>query len=156
MKGRNPSVPSTYRLMGVNKFSGLTPWVIANPFTGRNWYPIRIPKQIFCGKFDHFAVNTYGDESDWDIYLLPTNGFEDFVNEALPYKTFPDVWPHNWPKGKNGEYCVEAEITPPNARYSNIWFNNSKNGSFSDTSRVYCFGPWRCCANPSSWLQRPV
>lgn len=148
--GSNPSVPSTYKLVGNRKFCCGDFWdAISLPF-GNNWYPIRVNKQIFRGKFDHFAVNTYGEESDWDIYLSPAPGFDDFINESLPYKFGAGVFPHNWPKDKNGEYCVEAEITPPSEKYGNIWFNNSRNGSSEDAFNAnnYLIGKTICTYGP--------
>ena len=149
VEGRNPSVPSTYRLIGSRKFSN-TGWKYLYPSGLPNWLAVRVPKQIFKGKFDHFAVNTYGDESDWDIYMTPSPGFDDFINEALPYKFGGDIFPFNWPKDINGNYCVEAEITPPNEKYGNLWFNNNKNGSFTDAFNAnnYLIGKTICAYGP--------
>lgn len=133
VKGHNPSVPGTFNMIGKRKFSGTDDglrndgWGLLTPLFGNNWYPIKTKKQIFRGKFDHYAVNTWGDESDWCIYLLPATGFEDFISSALPYQGLLD---DGWPKTRNGAYCVEGEITPPHAKYGNLWFNNSNHLTF--------------------------
>ena len=56
VKGYNPSRPSTYNLIGDNKFTGAG-IAAAEAFVGNNWYPIRKEKQILKGKIFSFSVN---------------------------------------------------------------------------------------------------
>lgn len=139
--GINPSAPSTYGLIGKHKFSG-SGLVITNPFWGENWYPIRIEKQILTGTFHSFGVANFGDESDWNIHLLPDPGFEDFVSDAIPYQL--DNWygSGDWGTTADGKILIEAEITPDESRYGNPWFNNSEVKSPLVNKRLTVYGPF--------------
>src|SRR5688500_12221672 len=89
IRGINPYRPYSYGLIGKHKFSG-TGYVITNPFFGMNWFPIRSEKQWLTGAFLRFGVSNYGDESDWNIHLLPDPPFQDLITDALPYQK--DNW----------------------------------------------------------------
>src|SRR5688500_10512799 len=123
IRGNNPFRPYSYGLIGTHKFSG-TGYVITNPFWGKNWYPIRVEKQHLTGTFLEFGVSNYGDESDWNIHLLPDPQFQDLITEALPYQK--DNWyaSGDWKTSPDGRFLIEAEITPDERRYGNPWFNN--------------------------------
>ncbi len=124
INGFNPSAPSSYNLIGNRKFSG-TVYSISNSFFGENWYPVRTEKQTLTGTFHHFSISNYGDESDWNINLLPAPGFEDFISDAIPYQR--DNWyaSGDWPTDEQGHFLIEAEITPDERRYGNPWFTNN-------------------------------
>jgi len=87
LKANNPKAPSSYGLVGTNKYSGTWGYGgVIDLFNGDNWLPIRGDKQILCGKLNEFNISRYGDENDWNIILLPNPGFEDFLADAIPYK----------------------------------------------------------------------
>jgi hypothetical protein len=109
LKGTNPSAPSTYRLIGRHKYNGGGYGPLNSAF-GNNWYPIRVEKQIFSGVLHFFGVSNWGNESDWNIYLRASDGFEDFISAAIPYKI--DNWygHDTWKTASDGRYLLEAEI----------------------------------------------
>ncbi|MBC7902665.1 MAG: VCBS repeat-containing protein [Gemmatimonadaceae bacterium] len=135
LKGINPTAPSTYNLIGNRKFSG-SAYPVANVFFGENWYPIRTEKQHLTGTVSRFGVSNYGDESDWNIHLLPATGFEDFISAAIPYKT------DDWNTNAEGKYTVEAEITPDEHRYGNPWFTSSNSKTILLNKTVTVYGPF--------------
>jgi hypothetical protein len=135
INGFNPSAPSTYRLIGNRKFSGSI-YPVANPFVGENWYPIRTDKQILTGTFHDFGISNWGDESDWNIHLLPAPNFEGFIADALPYQN------GGWPADEEGHFLIEAEITPDEHRYGNPWFNNNNSSSTLLHRLVSVYGPF--------------
>lgn len=141
INGFNPSAPSTYNLIGNRKFSG-TVYSVSNSFFGENWYPIRVDKQILTGTFHHFSISNYGDESDWNINLLPAPGFESFLADALPYQR--DNWyaDADWPQDEQGHFLIEAEITPDEHRYGNPWFTNNNSSSTILHRPVSVYGPF--------------
>ncbi|MCI0391914.1 MAG: VCBS repeat-containing protein [Acidobacteria bacterium] len=128
IKANNAKAPSSYGLIGTQKFNGTWGYGGAfDTFNGDNWLPIRIEKQILCGKLDSFGIERRGDENDWNIHLIPKPGFEDFIADAIPYKR--SNWhgaKDDWFVARNGQYTIEAEITPDHTRYGNQWFPNSK------------------------------
>lgn len=142
MKGINPTAPSTYDLIGSRKYNGGLSGMIS-PAWGENWYPIRVEKQILTGLFYRFGVYNFGDESDWNIHILPDPGFEYFVSEAIPYRQsnwhgFSD----DWNTTDDGRYTVEAEITPDERRYGNPWFNNNTMNSHLVGKKLSVYGPF--------------
>ncbi|HNU89084.1 MAG TPA: hypothetical protein PKJ94_12360, partial [Ferruginibacter sp.] len=147
VSGYNPSTPSTYNLIGDNKFAGSIHDAYG-VFLQNNWYPIRTRKQMFSGTIVDFGVANYGDESDWNIHLLPANGFEDFIADALYYKK--DNWyafgpledKDEWKLAPNGQYTVEAEITPAPAMFNNPWFNNNDSKTYLTNKRIGVYGPF--------------
>jgi hypothetical protein len=141
IRGYNPFAPSTYKLIGKHKFSG-SGWAISNGMFGENWYPIREEKQMLTGKFHEFGVSNYGDESDWNIHLLPEPGFEDFLADAIPYQR--DNWyaSGDWRTTPDGKFLIEAEITPDENRYGNPWFNNREKNSPLLNKKLTVYGPF--------------
>jgi len=140
IKGSNPSVPSTYGLIGTHKFSG-TGWGITNEVWGENWYPVRTEKQTLTGTFHHFGVSNHGDESDWNIHLLPDNGFEDFIADAIPYRRDNLYAQADWGTTAEGKFLIEAEITPDESRYGNPWFPRDS-PSLLINKRISVYGPF--------------
>lgn len=141
INGLNPSAPSTYNLIGNRKFSG-TAYSITNSFFGENWYPIRTEKQTLTGTFHSFSISNYGDESDWNIDLLPAAGFEDFLADAIPYQR--DNWyaDADWPKDEQGHLLIECEITPDEHRYGNPWFTNNNSQTTLLHRTITAYGPF--------------
>jgi hypothetical protein len=141
MKGNNPSAPSSYNLIGKHKFSG-SGWNFTNSFFGENWYTIRTEKQILTGTFHDFGVANYGDESDWNIHILPDPGFEDLIADAIPYQR--DNWyaSGDWPTTEDGRFLIEAEITPDEHRYGNPWFTNTTEKSILVGKKLSAYGPF--------------
>ena len=137
VRGRNPAAPSTYNLIGDHKFSG-TGLSIATPFIGDNWYPIRTEKQTLTGTFHDFGIANFGDESDWNIHLVPAPGFESFVADAIVYREDASEWFTN----ADGRVMVEAEITPDERRYGNPWFDNREGTSPLLNKRLTVYGPF--------------
>ncbi len=141
MRGLNPSAPSSYNLIGKHKFSG-TAYSITNPFFGENWYPIRTEKQTLTGNFYSFSISNYGDESDWNINLLPDPGFESFVSDAIPYRGANWYASADWIQTSDGHILVEAEITPDEHRYGNPWFTNNDSKSSLLNKKLTVYGPF--------------
>jgi hypothetical protein len=145
IRGINPAAPSTYDLIGNHKFSG-TILSASNIAFGENWYPIRTEKQTLTGTLHAFGVSNYGDESDWNIHILPDAGFEDFVADAIPYRsdnplisTFINT---DWATTSDGRILIEAEITPDEHRYGNQWFDNREKFSPLLNRRLTAYGPF--------------
>jgi FG-GAP-like repeat len=141
IKGFNPSVPSTYNLIGNRKYSG-SGYPVLNSFFGENWYPIRTEKQHLTGTLQRFGVSNYGDESDWNIHIVPDPVFSPMVSEAIPYRR--DNWyaDGNWNISPDGRIMIEAEITPDEHRYGNPWFNNFSHQSSLVNRKVSVYGPF--------------
>jgi hypothetical protein len=141
IRGFNPFRPYSYGLIGKHKFSG-TIYSISNRFFGDNWFPIRQEKQMFTGTFLEFNVSDYGDESDWNIHLVPDPQFQDFITDALPYQR--DNWYADgfWKTSPDGRFMIEAEITPDERRYGNPWFNNQQKYSPLINKRITVYGPF--------------
>jgi FG-GAP-like repeat len=143
LKANNPKAPSSYGLVGTNKFSGTWGYGgVYDFFNGDNWLPLRGDKQILCGKVNKFEISRYGDENDWNIIVLPNPGFEDFIADAIPDKRsnwhgFRD----DWYVAANGQYMIEVEITPDESRYGNPWFPNSKLTPLSGKD-ICAYGPF--------------
>jgi hypothetical protein len=141
IRGHNPFRPSTYGLIGSHKYSG-TGWVVLNPFFGLNWFPIRREKQMLTGTFIEFGVANYGDESDWNIQILPDPPFEELITDALPYQK--DNWyaSGDWKTSPDGRFLIEAEITPDERRYGNPWFSNETEKSPLLNKKLTVYGPF--------------
>lgn len=145
IRGINPSAPSTYNLIGNHKFSG-TILSVSNTAFGENWYPIRTEKQTLTGTFHNFGVSNFGDESDWNIHILPDASFADFVADAIPYRSTNPVIStfisEDWATTSDGRILIEAEITPDEHRYGNPWFNNREQLSPLLNKRLTAYGPF--------------
>ena len=109
IKGSNPSVPSTYALIGRHKFSGGVE-ELGNGFVGKNWYPFRMEKQILSGIVRDFGVTNIADESDWNIHLEPVNGFESFLADAIPFED------GGWFKTPDGKFTIRKPRSRPTSR----------------------------------------
>lgn len=146
IKGRNPSVPSTYGLIGRHKINGVSslPWggpefipgSIASAVFGKNWYPLRTDKQILSGIVTSFGISNFGNESDWNIHVVPSEGFESFTSDALVRLEGPG---HTTADGK---LTIEAEITPNEAMYGNPWFTNTTETTSLLRQRICAYGPF--------------
>jgi len=137
ISGKNPDVPSTYNSIGKTKFNGGA-WGVLNIYTDANWYPIREEKQTLCGKINTFGVSNYGDESDWNINILPNESFGDLVSDAVAKFTINDAWYTT----TNGKVLIEAEITPDEHRYGNPWFNNAEHKTYLINHEICVYGPF--------------
>ena len=162
VKGKNPSRPSTYNLLGANKFAGCDNigTCFGQVFVDglniySNWYPFRLEKQILCGTVNSFGVSNYGDESDWNINLLPNGGFESFIADALEYsinnpfaaKLYKNIGyipgvNTDWSVTTNGEYLIEAEITPRKSEFNNRLFNNVDGRTTVNGKMIGVYGPF--------------
>jgi FG-GAP-like repeat len=151
VKGYNPSRPSTYNLVGDNKFAGFTGHEVYGVFLNNNWYPIRKEKQILCGTVKSFGVANFGDESDWNTVLLPDAGFESFIADALEFRMF-NWYSHipfdfletksDWYETTDGKYMIEAEITPRISEFNNPWFTNVDEKTQLLNKKIGVYGPF--------------
>ncbi len=141
LKGFNPSIPSTYNLIGNRKYSGPV-FPVLNSFFGENWYPIRTEKQHVTGTVHRFGVSNYGDESDWNIHIAPDPAFRNMIADALPYRKNNWYADADWNMTPEGFYTIEAEITPDEHRYGNPWFNNFNGQSSMVNRRITAYGPF--------------
>jgi len=141
IKGSNPAAPSTYRLIGNHKFSG-GGYGLVSGFFGENWYTIRTPKQYLTGVVHSFGVSDYGDESDWNIHVVPDQAFQDLLSDAIPYQS--DNWyaSGDWGTDDQGHFTIEAEITPDERRYGNPWFSNREHKTLLKGRRITAYGPF--------------
>jgi FG-GAP-like repeat len=141
VKGYNPSRPSTYNLIGDNKFTGvggiLNPGDLAN---GKNWYPLRTRKQILKGKIFSFSVHPLGEENDWNTHISPSTGFEDFMEDAKKSHTPNGEW--DMYKDAKKKYTIEAEITPRAVEFNNRWFNNVDGKTYLVGREICAYGPF--------------
>lgn len=141
IRGNNPFRPYSYGLIGKHKYSG-NGLILLNPFFGLNWFPIRLEKQHLTGQFISFGISNYGDESDWNIYILPDPPFQQLITEALPYQK--DNWyaSGDWRQHTDGRFMIEAEVTPDEKRYGNPWFNNQTHSSPLINKKITVYGPF--------------
>ncbi len=60
---------------------------------------------------------------DWNFFVMPNSEFSFLINEALPHKneTF-FMSSSGWHKNIEGQYQIEAEVTPDQSLYDNIFF----------------------------------
>ncbi len=138
--GHNPSRPSTYSLIGTNKFAGVDPFrTIYDAFYGGNWYPIRTDKQNLVGTFYRFNVNHLGDENDWNIHIVPDNEFEILIADALDR---PNKDLNKWQENSEGRYSIEAEVTPITNAFNNAWFNNVTGRTTLLNKKIGVYGPF--------------
>lgn len=86
------------------------------------WKPVNGKKISVCGKLvDYFVYDGARGEYDWNLNIIPKADFAYIINDAK--KIVYDV--SEWKRCKDGIYsydCFQAEITPDESIYNNIWF----------------------------------
>ncbi len=86
------------------------------------WKPINGKKINACGKLmDYFVYDGAKGEYDWNLNIIPSPDFTYIIEDAK--KVVKDV--SEWKRCKDGDYfydCFQAEITPDESIYNNIWF----------------------------------
>ncbi len=126
--------------------------IVGIPGTGsnNNWIPLSYKKQVCCGKLENFKTyDGFGDEMDWNFFVLPNDEFSFLITDALPYKKETRLMSSSgWHKNKRGQYQLEAEITPDQSLYDNPFFPKKGSKKVGDPDVVLegkevCFyGPW--------------
>jgi len=107
-----------------------------------NWFPLSVVKRVFCGELHHFQFYdpwTSGDEADWNNFMIPTPAFLSLFEDAKIYEPTGQ-----WTScaGENTFDCIEAEITPDESYYENV-FNSKELGESALQGEVVCtYGPW--------------
>ncbi|MEN8194659.1 MAG: hypothetical protein ABFS12_17695 [Bacteroidota bacterium] len=96
------------------------------PGTGykNNWIPLSTQKQVCCGILENFKTyDGTGAEMDWNFFVFPNSAFSSLISKAIPYKneTF-FMSDKGWHKNKRGQFLLEAEVTPDQSLYDNIFF----------------------------------
>jgi hypothetical protein len=105
-----------------------------------NWFPFSVEKRVLCGQLHHFNFYdpwTSGDEADWNNFIIPTPAFASLLEDAKIY-TVTSEW-HSC----DGDFnCMEAEITPDQTYYENL-FNSKRRGESNFEGQTVCtYGPW--------------
>ncbi|EAR01997.1 hypothetical protein [Maribacter sp. HTCC2170] len=126
--------------------------IVGIPGTGsnNNWIPLSYKKQVCCGKLENFKTyDGFGDEMDWNFFVLPNDEFSFLITDALPYRKETRLMSSNgWHKNDNGQYQLEAEVTPDQSLYDNPFFPKKGSKKVGDPDVVLegkevCFyGPW--------------
>ncbi|MFT4533826.1 MAG: hypothetical protein ACI9P5_001177 [Saprospiraceae bacterium] len=121
-----------------------------------NWIPLDKQKQVCCGKLENFKTfDGRDDETDWNFHILPNDEFSFLITEALPYKKkpFPIKNPKGWhKKGSRGEYTLEAEVTPDESLFQNVFFPiKRKKGRESNDPKIGLEGKEICVYGP--WIR---
>lgn len=127
-------------------------------WVGKNWYPLDVYKQTLCGVLHHFNFyNAWssGDEADWNNFIVPAAPYAYLIEDAKPLmELYPntqtldpldtlDQWHDCTVKGKPSENnCLEAEITPDEHFYENLWFRRSSDSSPLQGNGMCTYGPW--------------
>ena len=104
-----------------------------------NWYPLAVEKRVLCGTLHHFNFyDGIGDEADWNNFVIPNPAFRPMLEDP---KDIPDNL-DQWHDCASSNDCMEAEITPDESYYENI-FNSRALDSSPLEGRVICaYGPW--------------
>ena len=119
-----------------------------------NWFPLSPEKMVFCGRLEGYNVFQESKGADWNFYMSPALGFENFINLAKPFKGscgllffLGDKW-HKCSSNPTN-YCLEGEVSPHYAYNGWPWFpipdpNPSKYGAPpSLVNKDIClYGPW--------------
>ncbi|WP_026449839.1 hypothetical protein [Aequorivita capsosiphonis] len=96
------------------------------PGTGykNNWLPVGAQKQVCCGKLENFTTyDGTGDEMDWNFKVLPNDEFSFLITMVQQYKNESFLMsPDGWHKNKRGQFLLEAEVTPDQSLYNNVFF----------------------------------
>jgi hypothetical protein len=103
-----------------------------------NWYPLAVEKRVLCGTLSRFGFyDGLGAEADWNNFIIPSPAFRHLLEDAKIHGT-SDEW-HNC----NGIHdCMEAEITPDESYYENVFNSRVLNQSFIQGQQVGTYGPW--------------
>ena len=136
--------------------------IVGIPGTGsnNNWVPLSYKKQVCCGKLENFKTyDGFGDEMDWNFFVLPNDEFSFLITKALPYKKETTLMSSSgWHINKKNrdhrrgyewkKYKLEAEVTPDQSLYDNPFFPKKGSKKVGDPDVVLegkqmCFyGPW--------------
>jgi len=103
-----------------------------------NWYPLGVEKRTLCGQLHHFNFyDGYGAEGDWNNFMIPTPAFRHLLEDAKIHGTSDE-----WHSCAGTLDCMEAEITPDESYYENV-FNSKASGTSPLEGQVVCtYGPW--------------
>jgi hypothetical protein len=106
----------------------------------KNWWPLQDVKMPICGTLHHFDwhsgdVFTSADEEDWNNFLVPSAAFQQVFQDALPADKSL-VWKCD------GEYCMEAEITPSSKFYENQWWSKKAKKAALAGKQICAYGPF--------------
>lgn len=109
------------------------------PLNYNNWYPLGVEKRVLCGVLHHFNFyDGIGAEADWNNFVIPNPAFRHLLEDA---KTIPDDL-DEWHDCGGTNNCMEAEITPDESYYENV-FNSKASDSSALEGQVICtYGPW--------------
>jgi hypothetical protein len=110
-----------------------------------SWVPVDGKKHTIIGEVDRYQFYnpiTSGDEADFNIMIAPDPAFmfllDDVVQSMTP-KQREEL--HLRTRGPSG-FCVECEITPDEAYYSNPWFPTKGQKSPLIGQKLGLYGPW--------------
>jgi hypothetical protein len=107
-----------------------------------NWFPLSVEKRVLCAQLHHFDFYdpwTSGDEADWNNFMVPTPAFSSLLEDAKIYDV-TSQW-HDCLRDGAAD-CMEAEITPDQTYYENL-FNSKRRGESNFEGQTVCtYGPW--------------
>lgn len=116
-----------------------------------NWIPLDYKKQVCCGILEDFKTYDGRDaEMDWNFHILPNDEFSFLISKALPFREKSVFMSDKgWHKNNRGQYRLEAEITPDQSLFNNVFFpirtsdKKSNDPVIGLEGKEVCFyGPW--------------
>ena len=119
--------------------------IVMWPFTWTDWFPLDGSKHALCGNLNHFSVYDgrpwNAHERDWNAHIVPTATYMPLYDRAKPFATAPDI-SSSW-KLCGDDPCIEAEITPHDALFYNMWFPLEDSDHSPLKGQIVCvYGPW--------------
>ncbi|WAJ34395.1 hypothetical protein OUO20_05525 [Arthrobacter sp. FX8] len=116
------------------------------PFSVPGYTPVDGKKHTLVGEVDRYAFFNpagSGAEADFNILIAPDPAYMYILDDVvvkMTKKEREDL--HARTRGPSG-FCVECEITPDEAYYSNPWFpNNNDRKSPLVGKKLGLYGPW--------------
>jgi hypothetical protein len=105
-----------------------------------NWIPLATEKRVLCGNLHHFNFYdpfTSGDEADWNNFIIPTPAFANLIEDAKIHGTSSA-----WHSCEGTFDCMEAEITPDETYYENLFNSKELDRSALEGEVICTYGPW--------------
>lgn len=112
---------------------------------GDGWIPVDGKKHTIVGEVDRYQFYNplfSGDEADFNIMIAPDPAFRYLLDDVVQNMTPGQREElHLRTRGPSG-FCVECEITPDEAYYSNPWFPTKGQKSPLVGQKLGLYGAW--------------
>jgi hypothetical protein len=112
---------------------------------GQGWVPVDGKKHTLIGEVDRYQFYnplSSGDEADFNIMIAPDPAYLYLLDDVVRKMTVDQREElHARTRGPSG-FCVECEITPDEAYYSNPWFPTNGKKSPLVGRKLGLYGPW--------------